>query len=228
MTCCEGSFYTFLFLPLSPRHFVPSNFAVVYCFSLRAFRLLFPVNFGRYADRLSQFIAVLFLDLGYHPFFSYCSGRLLISMASSVPSVLVLGHSFMQRLRDDCSHFDLWADDTFGLSDDAIVHLHGVGGLTVVRLCRMLGIASSLSPQIVILELGTNDLTRLRPEVASSEIEELVRLLLDTFSVRVIGLCEVLPRVRAPFFNGAASILNQYLCGGLEPIPNVFCWRQGF
>ena len=42
-------------------------------------------------------------------------------------------------------------------------------------------------------------------------------------------MCKVLPRVRAPFFNGAASILNQYLCGVLEPIPNVFCWRhRGF
>ena len=144
-------------------------------------------------------------------------------MASSVPSVLVLGHSFIRRLRDDLrSHFDSRADDTFGLSDDAIVHLHGVGGLTVARLRRDLGMVSSLSPQVVILELGTNDLTRLRLEVAGSEIE-------DTFSVRVIGVCKVLPRVRAPFLNGAASILNQYLCGILEPIPNVFCWRhRGF
>ena len=195
---------------------------VVFCFSLRAFRLLFPVNFGRCADRLLQFIAVLFSDLGYqfHPFFSDCSSRLFISMASSVPSVLVLGHSFIRRLRDDLrSHFDSRADDTFGLSDDAIVHLHGVGGLTVARLRRDLGMVSSLSPQVVILELGTNDLTRLRLEVAGSEIE-------DTFSVRVIGVCKVLPRVRAPFFNDAASILNQYLCGILEPIPNVFCWRH--
>ena len=137
-------------------------------------------------------------------------------MASSVPSVLVLGHSFIRRLRDDLrSHFDSRVDDTFGLSDDAIVHLHGVGGLTVARLRRDLGIVSSLSHQVVILELGTNDLTHLRPEVAGSEIKELVRLLLDTFSVRVIGVCEVLPRVGAPFFNGAASILNQYLCGVL-------------
>ena len=140
-----------------------------------------------------QFIAVLFSDLGYqfHPFFSDCSSRLFISMASSVPSVLVLGHSFIRRLRDDLRlHFDSRADDTFGLSDDAIVHLHGVGGLTVARLRRDLGMVSSLSPQVVILELGTNDLTRLRLEVAGSEIE-------DTFSVRVIGVCKVLPRVRA-------------------------------
>ena len=171
---------------------------------------------------------MLFSDLGYHPFFSDGSGRLFISMASSVPSVLVLGHSFIRRLRDDLrSHFDSRADDTFGLSDDAIVHLHGVGGLTVARLRRDLGMVSSLSPQVVILELGTNDLTRLRPEVAGSEIEELVRLLLDTFSVWVISVCKALPRVRAPFFNATASILNQYLCGVLEPIPSVFCWRHG-
>ena len=151
-------------------------------------------------------------------------------MAFSPPSVLLLGHSFIRRLRDDLrSHFDSRADDTFGLQDDAIVHFHGVGGLTVAKLRRDLGIVSSLSPHVVILELGTNDLANLSPEVTGSEIEELVRLLLDTFSVRVIGVCEVIPRVRAPFFTGAASILNQYLCGVLEPISNVFCWRhRGF
>ena len=42
----------------------------------------------------------------------------------------------------------------------------------IARLSRDLGIASSLFPQIVILELGTNDLTRLRPEVSGSEIEK--------------------------------------------------------
>jgi len=56
-----------------------------------------------------------------------------------------------------------------------------------------------------------------------------VRLLLETYSVRVVGVCEVLPRVRAPFFNDAAQMLNQYLRGVLEPIPNVFCWEhRGF
>ena len=115
-------------------------------------------------------------------------------MASSLPSGLVLGHSFIQRLRDDLrSHFDSRADDTFGLSDDAIAHLHGVGGLTVARLRRDLGIVSSLSPQLVILEIGTNDLARLPPGVAGSEIEELVLLVLDAFrfgsSVRGVTSC---------------------------------------
>ena len=68
-------------------------------------------------------------------------------MASSLPSVLLLGHSFIRRLRDGLRlHFDSRADDTFGLSDDATVHLHGVGGLTVAKLRRDLGIVSSLFP----------------------------------------------------------------------------------
>ncbi|KAK2552061.1 hypothetical protein P5673_027094 [Acropora cervicornis] len=90
-------------------------------------------------------------------------------MASSVPSVLVLGF-----------------------------------GTTFVR------ISTHGLMKLVILEIGTNDLTCLRPEVTGSKIEELLRLLLDTFSVRVIAVCEVLHRARAPFFNDAALILNQY------------------
>ena len=64
-------------------------------FASSPFCLLIAVNFGRCEDRLLQFIAFLFSDLGITPFFSDCSGRGFISMASSVPSVLVLGHSFI-------------------------------------------------------------------------------------------------------------------------------------
>lgn len=67
------------------------------------------------------------------------------------------------------------------------------------------------------------------PEVVGSEIDDLVQLLLQSSSVRVIGVCEVIPRVRAPFFNAAAPILNQYLTDVLQLCPNVFSWhRTGF
>ena len=47
-------------------------------------------------------------------------------MVSSLPSVLLLGHPFIRRLRDDLRlRFHSGAEVTFGLSDDAIVHLHG-------------------------------------------------------------------------------------------------------
>ena len=151
-------------------------------------------------------------------------------MASSPPNVLLFGHLFIRRLRDDLqTQFDPRADEGFKLLKDAVVHLHGVGGRTVRKLIQYdLGVFS-LSPHAVILETGTNDLSDLRPEVVGSEIEELVRLLLDSYAVRVIGVCEVIPRVRAPIFSDAALILNQYLRGVLDPIPNVFCWQhRGF
>ena len=152
-------------------------------------------------------------------------------MASSPPPVLLFGHSFIRRRWDDLrTQFDPRTDESFKLSKDAIVHLHGVGGRTVRKLIKYdRCIVSSLSPHAVILEIGTNDLSDLQPEVVSSEIEELVRLLLGSYSVRVVGVCEVLPRVRASFFNAAALILNQYLRVVLDPIPNVFCWQhRGF
>ena len=58
-----------------------------------------------------------------------------IQMASSLPTVLLFGHSFIRRLRDDLrTQFDPRADKAFKLSKDAIAHLHGVGGRTVRKL----------------------------------------------------------------------------------------------
>ena len=63
----------------------------------------------------------------------------------------------------------------------------------------------------------------------SSDRKELVSLLLPSYSVSVNSGCEVIPRVRAPFFNDAALVLNWYLRRALDPIPIFFCWHhQGF
>lgn len=67
----------------------------------------------------------------------------------------------------------------------------------------------SLKSNNIILEIGTNDLVDGLPEVVASEIHDLVQLLLESYSVRVIGVCDVIPGVRAPFFNATAPILNQ-------------------
>ena len=149
-------------------------------------------------------------------------------MSSSPPTVLILGHSFVRRLSSDLSsNFDARAAEHFHLLGNASIHLHGVGGRTVKTLCRYdFGAVSNIKPDIIILEIGTNDLVANRPEVVGSEIDDLVQLLLQFYSVRVIGVCEVIPRVRAPFFNNAAPILNQYLHDVLELRPNVFSWRH--
>ena len=82
------------------------------------------------------------------------------------------------------------------------------------------------APDVIILEAGTNDLVDFSPEVVSSQNESLVRLLIDSYSVRIIGVCHVIPRggchAEAAIFT--RDILRQYLSIILDSIPNVFCW----
>ena len=153
-------------------------------------------------------------------------------MSSGVPSVLILGHSFVKRLKRDLrSHFDPRADGNFKLGGTASVHLHGVGGRTVAKLRSFdLHVVERIAPDVVILEIGTNDLVDLRPEVVGSEIENLVRLLLGHYKVRIVCVCHVIPRGHsyddAVSFAGRVEILQQYLDVVLFVIPNVFCWVQ--
>ena len=105
-------------------------------------------------------------------------------MSSGVPSVLILGHSFVKRLKRDLrSHFD----GNFKLGGTASVHLHGVGGRTVAKLRSSdLHVVERIAPDVVILEIETNDLVDISPEVVGSEIENLVRLLLGHYKVRIV------------------------------------------
>ena len=105
-------------------------------------------------------------------------------MASSPPTVLILGHSFVRMLSADLrSNFDARAAEH-----------NGVGGRTVKKLRLYdLGVVSALKPDVIIIEIGTNDLVANRPEVVGSEIDDLVQLLLQSYCVRVIGVCEVIP-----------------------------------
>ena len=97
-------------------------------------------------------------------------------MANTDPKVIILGHSFVKRLQRDLnSSFDPRARKDFKLRGTASVSLHGVGDRTVSKLRQFdLNILSRLRPLIVILEIGTNDLSHQRPEVVGSSIDDLV------------------------------------------------------
>ena len=117
-------------------------------------------------------------------------------MAEVVPKALILGHSFVRRLKRDLElGFDSCAAYDFRLRGTASVHLHGVGGRTVQTLQENdLHVVRDLAPDIVILEIGTNDLTHTPPEIVGSNIDDLVRLLVRDFAVRAVGVCGVIPR----------------------------------
>ena len=148
-------------------------------------------------------------------------------MSGEVPTVLIFGHSFVKRLhRDLQSNFDSRANESFNLRGTASVFFHGIGGCTVAKLRSFdLHVVERFAPDVIILEVGTNDLVDFSPEVVGSQIETLVRQLIDSYLVRVVGVCHVIPRgtshAEATIF---ADILRQYLGVVLDSIPNVFSW----
>lgn len=54
-------------------------------------------------------------------------------------------------------------------------------------------IVADFAPDIAILEIGTNDLSCCRLEVVGSAIKDVMRLLLEGYSVCVVGVCHVIP-----------------------------------
>ena len=113
-------------------------------------------------------------------------------MSVSVPNILILGHSFVRRLKDDlAARFDARAAPNFHLPESGHVSLYGTGGRTVDKIHAYdLSLVLKYKPDIVILELGTNDLSTLRPEVVGSKIDDLAQVLRDQYKVRVIGVCQ--------------------------------------
>ena len=113
---------------------------------------------------------------------------------------MILGHSFVRRLHKDLhDNFEDRAKRVFDLQE-AYVRLFGVGGRTVPKLLQYdLNNVVLFSADIVILEIGTNDLTTEPPEIVND------------FSVSVIVVCAVIPRANAnENFNEKAKLLNQY------------------
>ena len=79
----------------------------------------------------------------------------------------------------------------FHLQGTAKVRLYGVGGLTVSKLRqRDLSFVSSFASNIVILEIGTNDLAADRPKVVGSAIKELVHFLREDMSIRYLAFAK--------------------------------------
>jgi len=86
---------------------------------------------------------------------------------------------------------------------------------------------SRFAPDIVILENCTNDLSSLAPEVVGSNVDELVKDLIEKFSVRVVCLCLVIPWAADNVqFNKKAKVYNDYVQVVLGDISNIFLWSH--
>ena len=146
----------------------------------------------------------------------------------ALPKILILGHSFIRRL-DNFVAANPNLDHNFSLGNVAKFKWHGVGGRTVAKTVRYdLPVIAPFAPDIVILQLGTTDLSHLDPLVAGSSIEELVTTLHDKYNVRIVCVCQTL-RGSDPVFNARVHALNKYLKTLLEPLHYSFFWgHRGF
>ena len=118
----------------------------------------------------------------------------------------------------------------FLLNEVATFKWHGIGGRTVWKTMELnLHVVASFAPDIIVLQLGTNDLSRFDPLVVGSSIEDLVRILYDKYDVKVVCVCQTLHRGADPAFNVRVRALTKYLKTFLEPLPYFFFWgHMGF
>ena len=152
---------------------------------------------------------------------------------SPTPQVLIMGHSFVHRFhRSLAKGSERRVRLDLNLSSLAYINYYGVGGRTVDKLSKYdLSVVGRLKPEIVILELGSNDLSpgEARPERVGSEIESLVQLLHAQYGVKFIVVCQTInnralcPR-STPSYNDLVALLNRYLSVVLETLPFATFW----
>lgn len=161
--------------------------------------------------------------------FRFC--RLTFAMGKA--RVLILGHSFIRRLHDVIVHSrDHQYTKKFSITTpDFICKWHGVGGRTIAKVLKYdLSVIKEFGSDIVILQLGTNDLVDSSPLTVGSSLGHLATLLHDEYKVDLICVCQTLRRSSSNVsFNKNVGLLNKYLKTVLEPVPYAFFWsHRGF
>ena len=145
--------------------------------------------------------------------------------------VLINGHSFIHRLKafvQKKGHMQAFS----GFSGIADIYFHRVGGRTIAKFRRFdFHVVRQLAPDVIILELGSDDLVELSPQTVGSELESLVRELYEIDSVQFVVVGQVLRRhtPNSVEYNCKVGKLHQYLKVVLEPLPFCYYWRhRGF
>ena len=75
--------------------------------------------------------------------------------------VLILGHSFIRRVHNFLRrNFNTHIAKKLSLDGDLLIRWHGIGGRTVSKTWEYdLCVEEEFAPNLVIMQLGTNDLT---------------------------------------------------------------------
>lgn len=146
--------------------------------------------------------------------------------------VLFLGHSFIWRLENFVQNCTLPCVDTdFALPPSTLLCFHGVGGRKLDTLRRRdLSAVAAFKPTIIVLDIGSNDLTdpNLTIDVSAANIMTLIYDLHFRFQVRHIILGQILPRLRSPItcpdYNMRVGQLNRALLSRIKRVSFATLW----
>ena len=149
-------------------------------------------------------------------------------------AMLVLGDSHVRRL----SHFMLNLPDEFlsrvypAWADDVSVSLHGVGGRRVRDIIELdLDLVGVLSPQVVILCAGGNDLCApgACALATASALHDAARWCTDRLGVARVYVCTIPSRLHhpsvQPSYPDRVEACNHYLQEILSVEEKVFFWK---
>ena len=155
---------------------------------------------------------------------------------SNKPNVLIMGHSFVRRFYTFLtSERGLRCEQDLGLGSTCCIRFFDIGGRTISKTCSFDCIAvKSFEPDVVIPELGLNDLTPkdVCPETVGSDLADLVAHLFKVTNAKQIFVCQVLHREQLPrrSYNLDVDKLNKYLKAVISDIPNAIgvCHPSGY
>ena len=142
--------------------------------------------------------------------------------------VLIIGHSFIHRLKAFVQkerHIHTYKT----LNGIGQVHFHGVGGRTIAKFRKFdFDVVRRIGPDIIVLELGSNDLVELSAQTVGSELETLARELHELPSVQLVVIGQDLRRrsQNSDNFNCKVAKLQKYLSVVLEQLPFCYYWRH--
>ena len=111
-------------------------------------------------------------------------------------------------------NFNTHIAENLSSDGDLLIRWYGIGGRTVSKTRENnLCVVEEFPPNVVIMQLGTNDLTTKSAVESGSAIEDLCRLLYESFGVELICVYQTLYRQDASSFNKQL---------------NLCCWRLNF
>ena len=143
-------------------------------------------------------------------------------------SFLVIGHSFVCQLEESIGdELRTTVSDTY-----RAVNMKGIPGLTADPLARMLPYVNELSPSVIVIDIGTNDVCSrsVIQERMASQIVDVAVMFSRVSSIETVVIIKKCtawaPRPTREDFNDAMLIVNRKVAAIVADMPSVYTVKQ--